>query len=94
MTKSKDTEVEKFVVYFIPETQAGTPITELRFNIQRLFNMTNTELDSLFCGQPTIIKSGADEDTASMYKRAIERSGGACWIQPEELQEDSEQMTA
>lgn len=87
---------EKFVVLFIPEPQ-GVSLSELKANIKRLFNMQDQQLQRLFQSKPTVIKAGADEDTALMYKRAIERSGGSCWVEPE--QNDSQytgstQMTA
>jgi len=81
MTKKN---MESFVVLFIPEPQAGFSEIELRLNIKRLFNLSDDKLDSLFSGKPSIVKEGADEDTAALYKRAIERSGGSCWIQPQE----------
>ena len=84
---------DKFVVLFIPETHGGVTMDELKANIQRLFNMHDEKINSLFVGKPVVIKSGADEDTALTYKRAIERSGGSCWVEPEQ-EEEFQQMTA
>lgn len=85
---------EKFVVLFIPEPQGGVSLDQLKLNIKRLFNIPDIELNTLFSGKPRVIKSGADEDTALMYKRAIERSGGACWVEPEQDEQVSSQLTA
>lgn len=78
---------QQFVVLFIPEAQAGFSELELRLNIKRLFNLDDEKLDLLFQGKPSVVKSGADEETAALYKRAIERSGGSCWVEPEQYLE-------
>ena len=86
MTKSNS---ENFVVIFIPEPQPGFSVIELRLNIKRLFNLDDEKLDTLFLGKPNVVKAGADEDTAALYKRAIERSGGTCWVEPEKNKQSS-----
>ena len=78
---------DSFIVLFIPEPQPGFSESELRLNIKRLFNLSDEKLDTLFQGKPQIVRSGADEDTAVLYKRAIERSGGSCWVEPEQYNE-------
>ena len=80
----KNKDEQHFVVLFIPEVQVGFTELELRLNIKRLFNLDDVKLDALFQGKPSIIKSGADEETAALYKRAIERNGGSCWVEPEQ----------
>ena len=75
---------DNFVVIFIPEPQPGFSVLELRLNIKRLLNLDDEKLDTLFIGKPKVVKAGADEDTAALYKRAIERSGGTCWIEHEQ----------
>ncbi len=90
MTKSNS---ENFVVIFIPEPQPGFSVIELRLNIKRLFNLHDEKLEDLFLGKPKVVKAGADEDTAALYKRAIERSGGTCWVEREE-DNHTELMTA
>ena len=84
MTKNHS---ENFVVIFIPETQAGFSENELRLNIKRLLKLSDDKLDTLFQGRPSIVKAGANQETAELYKRAIERSGGSCWIEPEQYTE-------
>lgn len=90
MTKNNN---ENFVVIFIPEPQPGFSVLELRLNIKRLFNFEDKRLDALFLGKPTVVKAGADEDTAALYKLAIERSGGTCWVE-QERNNQSQLMTA
>jgi len=85
---------DKFVVLFIPESQDGMPISELKANIKRLFNMSENQVNNLFIGKPVVIKSGVDEDTALMYKKAIEQCGGACWVEPEQEDQDEKLMSA
>lgn len=92
--KHSSSSQEKFVVLFIPEVRNGISLSELKSNIKRLFNMSNDQVGALFMGRPTVIKTGADEDTALMYKRAIEECGGACWMEPEQADDQSDLMTA
>jgi hypothetical protein len=90
MTNNNKGTQEKFVVIFIPEPQGGISLAQLKTNMQRLFNMHEPQLSELFAGKPSVVKSNADEDTALMYKRAIERSGGSCWIEPEQAHSDDQ----
>ncbi|MBT8141885.1 MAG: hypothetical protein HKN88_09250 [Gammaproteobacteria bacterium] len=89
-----NSDKDKFVVLFIPEPQQGVPVQVLKENIKFVFKMQDSEVSRLFRGKPTVIKTGADEDTAIMYKRAIERCGGSCWMEPEQHDAQSNIMTA
>jgi len=85
---------QKFVVLFIPETVGNITLPALKSNIQRLFKMSNEQVEPLFIGRPVVIKSGVDEDTALTYKRSIEACGGSCWIEPVPEVEQTGMMTA
>lgn len=83
-------QAEKFVVLFIPETIGNVSVPQLKNNIKELFHMSDEKVESLFVGKPVVIKSGVDEDTALTYKRSIEHCGGSCWIEPLDVELDSD----
>jgi membrane associated rhomboid family serine protease/uncharacterized Tic20 family protein len=53
-------------------------------NLARLFRCGRDRIDRLFCGKPTVLKSGLDQASAVKMREAFNRTGALCTIEVEE----------
>ena len=72
----------RFEVVFQGQVQPGAAPDQVRANVGKLFQVSSSQLESLFSGRRIVIKQGLDQVAAEKYRIALERAGAQCSIVP------------
>ena len=72
----------RFEVVFQGQVQPGAAQDQVRANVGKLFQVSGSQLESLFSGRRIVIKQGLDQVAAEKYRIALERAGAQCSIVP------------
>lgn len=72
----------RFEVVFQGQVQPGAAPDQVRANVGKLFQVSGSQLESLFSGRRIVIKQGLDQVAAEKYRIALERAGAQCSIVP------------
>lgn len=72
----------RFEVVFQGQVQPGAALDQVRANVGKLFQVSGSQLESLFSGRRIVIKQGLDQVAAEKYRIALERAGAQCSIVP------------
>jgi hypothetical protein len=78
--KAKSTS---FRVIFRGTVRQGLTVRQVKENLSRQFKLDRLKADTLFAGNPVLIKSNIDEDTARKYQDAFHKAGAVCEIETE-----------
>ena len=73
---------EKFDIFFSGQIIDGQDEAEVRTKLGRLFNASPQQLERLFSGDPTKIKSGVDIGKAAKYRVTFRDAGALIDIKP------------
>jgi len=71
-----------FRILFEGAIRDGENQDEVTLRLARLFKKDKAKIAALFGGGPVVIRKGLDHATAQKYKKAIERAGGLCRVEP------------
>lgn len=71
-----------FRILFEGKIRDGESQDEVTLRLAELFKKDKTKIAALFGGGPVVIRKGLDAATAQKYKKAIERAGGLCRVEP------------
>ena len=71
-----------FRILFEGKIRDGDDQDEVAMRLARLFNKDKAKIAALFGAGPVVIRKGLDQATAQKYKKAIERAGGLCRVEP------------
>ncbi len=76
-------------IYFSGQIMDGKDPTETRIQVGKLFKADQRQLEKLFSGTPVRIRSGVDEETATMYRVTLRKAGALVEIKPSSISTDS-----
>jgi hypothetical protein len=71
----------RYRVVFRGAVREGFTVTEVKDNLSRKFRLDASKTDTLFSGNPVLIRSDADEASARKVREAFYREGAACLIE-------------
>jgi hypothetical protein len=71
-----------FRILFEGRIRDGEDQDEVTLRLARLFKKDKAKIAALFGGGPVVIRKGLDHATAHKYKKAIDRAGGLCRVEP------------
>jgi hypothetical protein len=66
---------QTYDIIFSGQLLEGSDLETTRQQVGKLFKASAEQLDRLFSGKPVIIKSGADDDSATKYRMAFKQAG-------------------
>jgi TM2 domain-containing membrane protein YozV len=75
---------KKYRVIFKGDVAAGVQINEVKQKLAASFKTDIAKIDKLFSGKRKVIKKGADLETCEKVKKAFERAGAICFIEPDQ----------
>ncbi|MBW2617117.1 MAG: TM2 domain-containing protein [Deltaproteobacteria bacterium] len=75
---------KKYSVIFKGDVAAGVQIDDVKQKLAAIFKTDIAKIDRLFSGKRKVIKKGADLEACEKAKKAFERAGAICFIEPEE----------
>lgn len=71
-----------FKVVFRGEVVPGQDVNRVKRNIAALYKVQVAQCEKMFTGKEFVVKDNADAQTAEKYKKAFERAGAICAIEP------------
>lgn len=71
-----------FKVVFRGEIAPGQDVDQVKRNIAALYKVQVAQCEKMFTGKEFVVKDNADAHTAEKYKKAFERVGAICAIEP------------
>jgi len=78
---------KKYRVVFKGDMAAGVQIDDVKQKLAASFKTDIAKIDKLFSGQRKVIKKGADLEACEKARKAFERAGAICFIEPEQAPE-------
>jgi TM2 domain-containing membrane protein YozV len=75
---------KKYRVIFKGDVAAGVQIAEVKQKLAAGFKTDIAKIDKLFSGKRKVIKKDADLETCEKARKAFERAGAICFIEPEQ----------
>ena len=75
---------KKYRVIFKGDVAAGVQVDEVKQKLAASFKTDIAKIDKLFSGKRKIIKKGSDLETCEKARKAFERAGAICFIEPEQ----------
>lgn len=66
---------ETYNLVFSGQLARGAEMVAAKRNIQALFKVSDAQLESLFSGNPVVLKKGLNFETATKYRVAIKKAG-------------------
>jgi len=80
---------ELYDLVFSGQIVRGVEAAQAKRNLQQLFKVSDAQVETLFSGNPVVLKKGLDFDTATKYRVAIKKAG--CLV---DLREQPQQKAA
>ncbi len=88
---------QTYDIIFSGQLLEGCDLEIARQQIAKIFRANEAQLDKLFSGNPVVIKSGADDETATKYRLAFRKAGAIVEIRlsapPADIHTPSPQAT-
>jgi TM2 domain-containing membrane protein YozV len=75
---------KKYRVIFKGDVAAGVQIDDVKQKLAAGFKTDIAKIDSLFSGKRRVIRKGADLEACEKARKAFERAGAICFIEPEQ----------
>lgn len=80
--------MERYQIIFSGNIIEGFDLDEVKKNIAGLYNVDVKEIDTLFTGQPIVLKTGLDYESALEDKENFEKTGAKCHLEFTGFSED------
>jgi len=75
---------KKYSVIFKGDVAAGVQIDDVKQKLAAIFKTDIAKIDRLFSGKRKVIKKGADLEACEKARKAFDRAGAICFIEPEQ----------
>jgi TM2 domain-containing membrane protein YozV len=75
---------EKYRVIFKGDVAAGVRIDDAKQKLAAIFKTDIAKIHTLFSGKRKVIKKGADLQSCEKARKAFERAGAICFIEPDQ----------
>ena len=75
---------KKYRVIFKGDVAAGVQVDEVKQKLAAIFKTDIAKIDRLFTGERKVVKKGTDLETCEKARKAFERAGAICFIEPEQ----------
>ncbi len=75
---------EKYRVIFTGDVADGAEVEDVKQKLAAIFKTDIVKIDRLFSGKRKVIKKGSDLEACEKAKKAFERAGAMCSIEPEQ----------
>lgn len=79
---SNQRSAERYKVVFSGTVREGFSVEAVKTNLAKLFKIDAARVESLFSGNPIVVKQGIDAPTAGRYLAALTDAGAVCEMVP------------
>lgn len=79
-------ENSHYRVLFTGKLRPGSEVAEVKRKLAATFRLDPRALETVFTGEPVVVKQSVDYPTARKYRQAFEAAGAVCIIEPIESQ--------